>query len=170
MRLLQNQIILLKYEICLFAALAFSFGENGGAFATALECGLGDIPMEKALRVADFNGDGLDDVICHRRNGTITIAFNTFSMLDFFTASKRSLRRLCFYRCESVHRKGACVVAGGRAWLPGGWRVWLQGGCVAAGGVCVVVGGGIRGCGGACMVAGGHAWLQGVIRGCGGHA
>ena len=48
------------------------------------------------------------------------------------TAHKRSLRRLCFYRCLSVHR--------------GGMR-----GC--SGGACVVARG-------ACMVAlGGHAWL-----------
>ena len=37
---------------------------------------------------------------------------------DIVTARKRSLRRLCFYRCLSVHRGaihgcgGACVVAG----------------------------------------------------------
>ena len=54
------------------------------------------------------------------------------------TARKRSLRRLCFYRCVSIHRGGVCV------WLGGVHGCW---------GVCVVAGGG------ACMVAGGHAWL-----------
>ena len=63
-----------------------------------------------------------------------------------FTARKRSLRRLCFYRCLSVHR--------GSAWWRGEWDAWLRGGirgckraCMAAGGMC--------GCRGACMVAGG---------------
>ena len=47
---------------------------------------------------------------------------------------KRSLRRLCFYKCLSVHR-------GGRAWLlPGGHAWLLQWGCVVAPGegACVV--------------------------------
>ena len=65
------------------------------------------------------------------------------------TARKRSLRRLCFYRCLSVHR-------GGRAWLlPGG-------ACVAPrGGHAWLLWGGVRGCsGGACVVApGGCAWF-----------
>ena len=65
--------------------------------------------------------------------------------------------------------RGACVVAGGCAWLWGACMVtggvWLLGGCVVARGgvhgcqgVCMVVGcvwflGGMRGCWGACMVA-----------------
>ena len=67
-----------------------------------------------------------------------------------FTARKRSLRRLCFYRCLSVHGGGACVVApGGHAWL---FR-----------GACVVVLGGMHGC------SKGHAWLlQGGMCGCSG--
>ena len=41
----------------------------------------------------------------------------------FITARKRSLQRLCFHRCLSVHR-GACVAGGvcmgeGHAWLGG---------------------------------------------------
>ena len=79
---------------------------------------------------------------------------------DVFTARKRSLRRLCFYRCLSVHRGG-----GGRAWL-------LQGGgvCGCSQGVCMVAPGGMHGCSGGCVIApvggqacvvapGGHAWL-----------
>ena len=65
------------------------------------------------------------------------------------TAHKRSLWRLCFYRCLSVHR--------------GGWLVWLLGGCVCG---CQ---GGMHGCQGVCMVAGGHAWLLGGVCGCQGH-
>ena len=47
---------------------------------------------------------------------------------DIITARKRSLRRLCFYRCLSVHMGGggACV-AGGHAWqggVCGGGCVW----------------------------------------------
>ena len=81
------------------------------------------------------------------------------------TARKRSLRRLCFYRCLSVHR-GACVARGGggacvagdmhgmgRAWwgadMHGGWHAWhvacMVGGMCEAGcawlGVCVAGGG-----------------------------
>ena len=61
------------------------------------------------------------------------------------TARKRSLRRLCFYRCLSVHRGpvwllpgGACMVAmGGCAWLlPGGMCGCSGGGCMVAPGGC----------------------------------
>ena len=92
----------------------------------------------------------------------------------FITARKRSLGRLCFYRCLSVHRGacmvawwGACVVVGG-AWLWGDMHSCR--GCVVAGGhawlwgTCMVAGG-IHGCGGVCMVAGGHAWWQGNMHG-----
>ena len=71
-----------------------------------------------------------------------------------FTARKQSFRRLCFYRCLSVHR-GACAVGGvdgrGRAWQ----RVHegsVVGGCMAGG--CVWQGD-MHSKGGAC-VAGGH--------------
>ena len=74
---------------------------------------------------------------------------------DVFTARKRSLRRLCFYRCLSVHRGG-----GGHAWL-----LWGGGACVVAprgcawllwGGGCLVAPVG----GQACVVApGAHVWL-----------
>ena len=78
------------------------------------------------------------------------------SALEIFTARKRSLQRLCFYRCLSVHgggvrgcSGGACVVAlRGHVWLlPGGMH-----GC--SGGACVVKGG-MHG-------KGGHAWQRGV--------
>ena len=98
------------------------------------------------------------------------------------TARKRSLRRLCFYRCLSVHSgEGACVVAGGacvvargHAWLwgvvHGCWgHAWLPGGMHGCGGVCVV-GRGHVWLWGACMVAGGHAWLLGACMVMGGHA
>ena len=39
------------------------------------------IPNELGLRVADFNGDGLDDLLCHDRIGAFRIMFNTFSKL-----------------------------------------------------------------------------------------
>ena len=35
-----------------------------------------------------------------------------WGMCSIITARKRSLRRLCFYRCLSVHRGGACVSHG----------------------------------------------------------
>ena len=76
---------------------------------------------------------------------------------NIFTARKRSLRRLCFYRCLSVHtRGGACVV------LFGGVRGFIWGGmCGFIQGACVVL------FGGACMVLfGGHVWFYlGGMRG-----
>ena len=79
------------------------------------------------------------------------------------TARKRSLRRLCFYRCVSVH--------GGHAWLGG---VHGRGACMAGG----MHGGGMHSRGvhgrgrcawqGACVagsgacVAGGHVWQEGM--------
>ena len=102
------------------------------------------------------------------------------------TARKRSLRRLCFYRCLSVHR-GACVVArmGGHVWLlPGGMcgcsqggHAWLppRGACmVARGGAWLLTGGGMHGCSwGGCMVGcsqgglgGMHGCSWGGMRGC----
>ena len=56
--------------------------------------------------------------------------------MDFIiTARKRSLRRLCFYRCLSVHMGGACVVLfrGACVVLFGGGHVWFYWG---GGGVC----------------------------------
>ena len=63
---------------------------------------------------------------------------------NFITARKRSLRRLCFYRCLSVHNRGGMH------------------GC--SGGACVVAPGGVHGCSGGC------AWLLGGMRGCSGGA
>ena len=54
---------------------------------------------------------------------------------NIFTARKRSLRRLCFYRCLSVHNwgGGACVV------FLGGVHGFFQGACIVfARGVCMV--------------------------------
>ena len=91
------------------------------------------------------------------------------------TARKRSLRRLCFYRCLSVHRGGMHDCSRGHAWLLRG-GAWLLQGC----GRCVWLLRGMHGCsgghewllwgacmvapGGACVVAlGGCAWL---LEGC----
>ena len=106
-----------------------------------------------------------------------------------FTGRKRSLQRLCFYRCLSVHKgggharllggmrgcsgggvcvvaRGACVVAlGGHVWL-----LWGGGVCGCSRGACVVaLGGGMHGCSGGGMCgcsrggmrgcSGGHVWL-----------
>ena len=69
--------------------------------------------------------------------------------------SATELRRLCFYRCVSVH-KGVCLVPGGSA--PGGMPD-------PGGGVCSQ--GGVYSCGGGCLVPGGllpgDAWSW---RGC----
>ena len=67
----------------------------------------------------------------------------------FITARKRSLRRLCFYRCLSFCPQGGCMVAqGGCMVARGGMHGCSWGGCVVApGGVCVVA------------LGGGHAWL-----------
>ena len=76
------------------------------------------------------------------------------SVYLFVIARKRSLRRLCFYRCLSVNRGGGGMrgcgggVRGcrGCVWLPGGVLgcrgcAWLWGVCmVARGGACVVAG------------------------------
>ena len=68
-------------------------------------------------------------------------------MYVFITARKRSLRRLCFYRCLSF-----CPQGGVRGCSGGG------GACVVALGGCAwLLLGGVHGC------SGGHAWL---LRGC----
>ena len=90
----------------------------------------------------------------------------------FFTARKRSLRRLCFYRCLSVHmggvrgfiRGGMCgfIWGGMHGFIRGACMVLFRGACmVLFGGPCVVL------FGGACMVLfGGHAWFYlGGVRG-----
>ena len=73
-----------------------------------------------------------------------------------FTARKRSLRRLCFYRCLSVHTGGGVrgFIQGGHAWFySGGVRGFIWGGHVW------FYLGGMRG------FIGGHAWFY-----FGGHA
>ena len=83
--------------------------------------------------------------------------FKTFvhHQADFITARKRSLRRLCFYRCLSVHNGGACVVPAEVCGCSRGVR-----GC--SGGACVVF------LGGACVVfaeGGMHGFFQGDVHG-----
>ena len=104
------------------------------------------------------------------------------SFIIVITARKRSLRRLCFYRCLSVHRGGACVVAPGGGGVrgcsrgacmvvPGACMVALGGVCVVLfGGACVVLfWGGVRGfIRGACVILFGG--MRGFIQGAGGHA
>ena len=69
-----------------------------------------------------------------------------------FTARKRSLRRLCFYRCPSVHGGGMRGCSGGGACvvvLGGGIHGCSRGGMRGcSGGACVVAPGGVRGCSG----------------------
>ena len=113
---------------------------------------------------------------------------------NVFTARKRSLRRLCFYRCLSVHTRGgmhgfiwgvhgfiwgACVVLfGGHVWFYfGGMRGFIWGVCmVLFGGHAWFYLGGMHGfiwghawfySGGVCVVLfGGHAWFYlGGMRG-----
>ena len=96
--------------------------------------------------------------------GTVIMQDQGGSSINYIiTARKRCLRRLCFYRCLSVHRgEGACVVAGGACVVARG-HAWLWGSCMVAGGM--------HGCQGACMVVGGgYVWLAGGMCGCGGHA
>ena len=71
-------------------------------------------------------------------------------LFSFITARKRSLRRLCFYRCLSVHNRG-----GGMRGCLGGMRGCSWGACVVAPGACMVFfQGGMHG-----FCHGGHAWF-----------
>ena len=67
----------------------------------------------------------------------------------YFYHPQMKLRRLCFYRCLSVHIGEACVVAPGKACVvaPGGHAWLLQGVCMVA----------PEGC--AWLLPGGHALL-----------
>ena len=89
-----------------------------------------------------------------------------------FTARKRSLRRLCFYRCLSVHTGGRAwfylgghmVLFGGHAWFYSGGHAWFYLGGHAwfySGGVHGFIRGGVNGfIRGACMVLlGGRVWF-----------
>ena len=109
------------------------------------------------------------------------------------TARKRSLRRLCFYRCLSVHRRGCawllggihgcqgvcmvaggvCMVARGRVWLPGGVHgcqgcAWLPGGMHGCQRACMAKG--VHGKGGGMCSEGGHVWQRGAYVAKGRHA
>ena len=57
---------------------------------------------------------------------TMAWDFSLFRIFRIFTARKRSLGRLCFHRCLSVHRGGLC---------PGG--VLCLGGVSVQGGLCL---------------------------------
>ena len=107
-----------------------------------------------------------------RMNGVYcTIIKHPSSKKMLITARKRSLRRLCFYRCLSVHTGG-----GGHAWLLGGACVVFLGACVVFWGACMVFLGFVHGFSGVCVCVffggcvcffsggpawflGGHAWL-----------
>ena len=115
---------------------------------------------------------GLNRHICHNIPSKIWYQ-NQWICTTLFTASKRSLRRLCFYTCLSFCPQGGhawqgVCMAGGR-WGHARWRgpwqgghVW-QGGMHGRGGMC---GRGACMAGGVC-VAGGHAWQRGMHgRGC----
>ena len=92
-------------------------------------------------------------------NGRIKVDMaqnNLFWCKDFLPPATKLTQGYIFTGvCDSVHG-GACVVAGGHAWLPGG-MCGCQGACVVAGGgVCMVAGGctclgGMHGCQGVCM-------------------
>ena len=77
--------------------------------------------------------------------------FNSYLLINIFTARKRSLRRLCFYRCLSVHRGGV------RGCSQGG----RERGC-SRGGACVVALGGVHGC----SRGGMHGCSRGRMCGC----
>ena len=83
--------------------------------------------------------------------------------LQFITARKRILRRLCFYRCLSVHTGGACVVLLGGVWFYLGGCAWFYSGVrgfISGGHVWFFQGGHAWFFRGACMVfSGGHAWF-----------
>ena len=91
-----------------------------------------------------------------------------FPFLCVFTARKRSLRRLCFYRCLSFCPQGGGDVrgcSGGHAWLLLGGHAWLLWGDVhgCSWGACMVAPGCMCGCswGGMCGCSGGHVWFFG---------
>ena len=110
---------------------------------------------------------------------TFNFTIAPLKQISFITARKRSLRRLCFYRCLSFCPRGGmrgCSgvggvhgCSGGHVWLLRGGDVWLLWGGMhgSSRGVCVVALGGVwllRGHAwllqGACVVAlGGHVWL-----------
>ena len=106
------------------------------------------------------------DFMFHLTLPFLKIYFNIFLQItsgEVFTARKRSLRRLCFTPvCDSVNRGGACVVAGGACMVARGRGMHgCRGACMVAGGHVWLPGGmhgcqgSMCGCQGACMVAGG---------------
>ena len=94
------------------------------------------------------------------------------SVVDFYRPQTKfaKVMFLHLFVSHSVHRGGACMVAGGHAWLQGACMVGRE--CVLAGGHAWLWGGACMVAEGACMVAGGghgcrgHAWLWGGMHGC----
>ena len=86
--------------------------------------------------------------------------------IGIITARKRSLRRLCFYRCLSVHSGGMHSWGGGRAWLGRGCA-WLGRGHAWLG-ACVAGQGGMHGWAGGCVWQGRGACVAGGMHGWGG--
>ena len=83
-------------------------------------------------------------------------------MHHLITARKRSLRRLCFYRCLSVHRGGVRGCSGGVCMVAWGACMVALGGCMVAPGGCAWL---LRGC--VWLLWGGvHGCSRGGMRGC----
>ena len=119
---------------------------------------------------------------CKRsRNAITSTKSNIYRFLkNLITARKQSLRRLCFYRCLSVHRgvcmaggvcgrrghawwKGVCMgvwayMAGRHAWWGCAWQWRMCGRGHAWQGACVM---GCM-CGKGAYMAGGHTWQGGI--------
>ena len=132
-------------------------------------------------------GSKMDCTQVEKRNAVMQSErpLNAATVLSLVTARKRSLRRLCFYRCLSVHTGGSMrgIIWGGHAWfylgvcmvLFGG-HVWfyLGGVCGFIWGACVVL---FRGAcvvlfgRHACFYLGGHVWFYlGGVHGFSGEA
>ena len=117
---------------------------------------------------------------------TSTYPDHTFTIIHFtnhcfqnFYRPQAKFAKVMFLQVSVCPQGGGCMVAGGACMVVEGCAWW--GACMVAG-VCAWLWGGMCGCRGVCMVAGGvcgyggHAWLQGAcvvaggVHGCGGHA
>ena len=103
--------------------------------------------------------------LCHNvKLNHLKVKNVTDNLSLIFTARKRSLQRLCFYRCLSVHREGVCVargcawqgacVTGGPAWWEACMAEGMHGGGMHGSGVCIA--------GWCAWQVAGHAWWEGV--------